>query len=279
MRALLNIIKKHKYKIFVTTFILVLENILFLILPLLIGYAIDGVIAKNFFPLWTMIFFYAMGLIMSTIRRMIDTRTYSHIHLDMAEAIMYDDEYDEDERHKQLSRVEMTADIIVTLNNEIPMFVQASIQIIGTFIILSRFSFSYFIAMTLVCVLAVIICAFSTKNIYHLNRKLNNNYEGYIDSITKNKNKSFSKYFHLMNERKIHLSDLEARIYGALLLSVLGLLVFVLVSESTKPNVSAGDIFSVMSYVLKFQADISFLPYLYQKIIGTKEIVNRIDED
>jgi len=279
MNSLLKIIKKHRYKIFIATFILVLENILFLILPLLIGYAIDGVIAKNFYSLWIMIFFYAMGLIMSTVRRMIDTRTYSHIHLDMAESIMYDDEYDESERHKQLSRVEMTADVIVTLNDDIPMFVQALIQIVGTFIILSRFSFSYFIAMTLVCTLAVIICGFSTKNIYHLNRKLNNNYEGYIDSITKNKNNAFSRYFHLMNERKIHLSDLEAKIYGVLLTAVLGLLVFVLVSESTKPSVSAGDIFSVMSYVLKFQADISFLPYLYQKIIGTKEIVNRIDED
>lgn len=279
MRTLWNIIRKHKYKIFITTLLLVIENVLFLFQPLLIGYAIDGVMSENLMPLYIMVSFYAMSFIISAVRRMIDTRTYSHIHLNIAESIVYDEEYDDDERNKQLARVEMTADIIETLNNEIPMFIESIIQIIGAFIILSKFSPYYFIATSLVCVLVILIHVFSTKRIYYLNKKLNDHYEGYIDHITRNEKDSFSRYFHFMNLRKIHLSDLEAKIYGVLLFAVLSLLIFVLIVESSKPNVSAGDIFAVISYVVKFQNGITFLPYLYQKIIGAKEIMNRIDED
>lgn len=278
MNTLLQILKKHIYKILGTIFLLVLENILFLIHPLLIGYAIDGVFNNNYKPLYILIGIYIFSITIASARRMIDTRTYSQIHLNLAESIVHDDEYEDYEEHKRLARVEMTEDIVETLNDDIPMFIESIIQIVGTLFILSQFNISYFGIAFLICILIIIVYGYYTKHIYALNRKLNNHYEGYIDSITRRRHFQFTKYFTFMNQRKIHLSDMEAKIYFFLYLGILGLLVFVLVTEANKPSVTPGNIFAVIAYVINFETGMSLIPYLYQKIIGTKEIINRIDE-
>lgn len=62
MNSLIQIIKKHKHKIFGAILLLIIENILFLIHPLLIGYANDGVFIKDYAPLYLMVGVYIFPL-------------------------------------------------------------------------------------------------------------------------------------------------------------------------------------------------------------------------
>ena len=277
--SLWSIVQNHKNKVLGTMFLLLLENSLFLIHPLLIGQAIDGALIKNYSSLWLMIGFYFLSIVIGTIRRMVDTRIYSEMHLSIAEKILSQDTEGGEFSSQQLSRVEMTADIMETINEDIPMFLESIIQVVGAFIILAQFRLSYFTASLGVFLVIVVIYTISTKKIYRLNRDLNNSYESYINSITKNKGKSFSKFFIRMNRKKIQLSDLESRIYAVLYLGILAVLVFVLLQEVENSLVTTGGIFTVLSYVLQFEEGIGELPYLYQKVVGTNEIINRLNEE
>lgn len=276
--TLWNIVKSHKQKISGTMFLLLLENALFLLHPLLIGFAIDGAMGGNYTPLIVMVSFYLLSIIIGTIRRMVDTRIYADIHLNIAEKILAQPNTTiQGQQSCKIARVEMTSDIIETLNEDIPMFIESVFQIIGSFIILAQFHLSYFTISLAICMLIVFIYTLYTKKIYYTNRKLNNSYEFYIRGITSNNTKGFSKHFKRMNRYKIQLSDLESRVYAILYIGILLILVAVLLQEVRNASVTTGGIFSVLSYVLQFEEGIAELPYLYQKVVGTNEIVRRLN--
>ena len=269
------IIRNHRYKVFGTFVLLLLENILFLIHPLFIGKAIDGAIVKNYSFLWIMITLYIISIFIGTMRRMVDTRIYSQMHFNIAESIL--NSPSDSPNAQKISQVELTADIMETINEDIPMFLESVIQIVGSFIILAQFKYSYFTVSLVVLFIIALIYVFITKNVYSLNRQLNDNYESYIRSISTQKYHNFSKYFTRMNHFKIKLSDLESQVYAILYMGILGILVFILLKETTNTQATAGGIFAVIAYVLQFEEGIAELPYLYQKLIGTNEIIHRIN--
>lgn len=277
--SLWGIVKDHKYQVLGTFFLLIFENILFLILPLLIGQAIDAAFVQNYLPLFTMIGFYILSIVIGTIRRMVDTRIYSDMHLKIAQKILDDAEYGEEDRSQQLAHVELTADIMETINEDIPMFLESVIQIVGAFIILAQFNLSYFMATFCVCMIILVIYTVYTKIIYRYNKSLNDSYESYIQCIAQHKLHKFPRFFIHMNKRKIQLSDLESRVYAVLYLGILAVLVFVLLSEVNNTTLTTGSIFAVLSYVLQFEEGIGELPYLYQKMVGTNEIISRFNQD
>ncbi|MGL5955512.1 MAG: ABC transporter six-transmembrane domain-containing protein [Brevinema sp.] len=268
-----SMLQAYKYQVLGTFLLLVLENILFLVQPLFIGKAIDGGIAGDYIPLLVMVAIYLCGILIGTVRRIVDTRIYSKMHFHLANQIF------ENSTEVSISRIELSADVIATINEDIPMFMESLIQIIGALIILAQFRISYLMVSLLLCIMITVIYSIITKRIFKLNRSLNNHYESYINSLVKYKTRVFLPYFRLMNLRRIQLSDLESAVYALLYLGILGMLIFVLIIESSKSMISTGDVFAVLSYVLQFEAGIGDLPYFYQKMIGTNEIIARFNEE
>ncbi|MGL4676593.1 MAG: ABC transporter six-transmembrane domain-containing protein [Brevinema sp.] len=268
-----SMLQKYKYPVLGTFGLLVLENILFLIQPLFIGKAIDGGIVGNYFPLLIMVGIYLLGILIGTIRRIIDTRIYSKMHFYLANQII------ENSSEISISRIELSTDVINTINEDIPMFIESLIQIVGALLILVQFRLSYLIVSLLFCMMIVVIYSIITKKIFKLNRSLNNHYESYVGSLVKHRTGRFLPHFQLMNQRRIQLSDLESMVYALLYIGILGVLVFVLIIESSQSVITTGGVFSVLSYVLQFEAGLGDLPYFYQKMIGTNEIITRLNEE
>ena len=73
------VIKLSLKRLALTWLIVLAENVLMMLLPLFIGFAIDGLLEQNLRPLLTLGFILFALVVISVVRRVYDTRVYGAI--------------------------------------------------------------------------------------------------------------------------------------------------------------------------------------------------------
>ncbi|MCI5045327.1 MAG: ABC transporter six-transmembrane domain-containing protein [Aquisalinus sp.] len=274
-----NIFKRYGLTISITLALLLFENALEILIPYLMGRAIDGLVGGNTVPLWQFTGVIFVLLAVGIGRRVYDTRAYGRIYREAAGRTAEREVSKGAPTSRVTARVNFVYEFIQFFELMLPMGLTASITLLGAIVMLAIISPLLSILTLLVAFVVAAIFFISRKKIERFNKGVNDEMERQVDVLETRNATRINHHFAALVRWRIRLSDLEAATYGASYFVALSLLtgaIYVLIAVEEK---TIGAAFAALTYVLQFTDAIVMLPYTYQEFIRTSEISGRLERD
>ncbi|MGI9273542.1 MAG: ABC transporter six-transmembrane domain-containing protein [Endozoicomonas sp.] len=277
---LLEIIKSFKFKVGATWLLVLLENTLLALIPLQIGFAIDGLLTGQFHQLGYLAGLMMVMTILIVIRRIYDTRAYGTIRVHLA--ISLNSRYQGMPVSIRNARLEMGRELVDFMENQVPEIITAIIQLIMAVIILGVFH--AYLALSALAVFAgmMILYSFFHQRFYDLNSAFNGQMEQQVDALTTGNSGFVSRHFRNLRKWEVKLSDTEACVYGLIFLLQIGFIIFNLWYSSVLTDMTTGKIFSIINYSWEFVGAAFTLPIALQSLSRLHEVstrINRTEDD
>lgn len=257
-------------------FLVLFEAAAILLLPLVIGFAIDGLIDGHYTGVWQLT---AVGfgiLISGSLRRLYDTRLYSKIYVDISTKIAEKDK--KSDTSTLNARVLMLKELVEFFENSFPELIVSLIGLVGTVAILYALDFQIFLGCLAALLLIIIVFALSSKRTTNLNHHFNNTLEKQVEAIENRHKKPIRGFMTDLMRWNIKLSDLETLIFGIIWLGMTALIVFSVVEATGDGTLKAGAVMSIVMYVFQFAEGTGMLPLYYQQYLRLQEISSRLKD-
>ena len=259
-----------------TWFLMLCETALTALIPLLIGFAIDGLLADDTTALLQLTAVLAVLIAVSVVRRLYDTRVYGTIGVELGKALT--------ERSAAVpvstvnARLEMSRELVEFLEKEAPAVMASVIQLAVALVVLFAFHPFLFGATCAAAVLMIVFYALSHRRFYRLNAEYNQQAEQQVRILETAHPEGILSHLHKIRRIGIRLSDTEAYVYGAIYTAMLGLILFNLWFAASNMEITVGRIFSIISYSWEFVESALVLPVTLQSWSRLSEIMQRINQ-
>lgn len=270
------LLKTFRRPISLTWFLMLCETGLTAFIPLLIGFAIDGLLAGDTNALLQLTVVLAALIAVSVIRRLYDTRVYGTIGVELGKALT--------ERSADMpvskvnARLEMSRELVEFLEKQAPAVMASAIQLIVALVVLFAFHPFLFAATCAATLLMIVFYALSHRRFFRLYADYNRQTEQQVRILESAKPQGILSHLNKIRRVGIRLSDTEAYIYGAIYTEMLGLIVFNLWFAATNMEVTVGRVFSIISYSWEFVEAALVLPVTLQSWSHLSEIMQRINK-
>lgn len=274
--TLLAIFKRYRWRISFTMLLVLLEAIGMLLLPLVIGFAIDGLLAGSYVGVWQLSAVGVGILVSGSLRRLYDTRLYSGIYVDISTETTEKDSLSD--TSKLNARVLMLKELVEFFENSFPELMVSVIGLVGTVVILYTLDFEIFLGCLAVLLLIIVVFALTSNYTTKLNHHFNNTLEGQVTAIENRKATSIRGFMTGLMRWNIKLSDLETLIFGIIWLGMVGLIVFSVVEAVGDGSLKVGAVMAIVMYVFQFAEGTGMLPLYYQQFLRLQEISNRLKD-
>ncbi len=274
-----SIARRYKFVIMGTLALLIIENVITVAVPYLMGMAIDGLIAKSNDELYLFFVVVMGGLIVGITRRLYDTRVYGRIYKESASELIEKEIGKNADVSKMTARATFVSDFTNFFEQDMPAAFMAVFMLFGSVIMLAIISPMLSLGTLGVALVIGLIFFLSRKKIQRLNAGLNDEMEHQVNVLEARDAAKATRHFSALVRWRIRLSDLEARNFGLgfffafLLLSIA---IYILVAVEGK---SAGQAFAGLTYILQFTEAVIILPFTYQSFLRTEEISKRLADD
>ena len=255
-----------------------LENLLRLAQPLVLGWAINGLLKGSYVGLLLFVAQHLLHLLISSARQMYDTRAFTAIYTDLATRLVLDQRERQVEVSRLAARSSLSRGYVEFFEHYVPMVIRAAYSVIGALLMLGYYDWT----LIPFC-LALLVPALLLNNAYgrktlELSGRLHDEFENEIDVIARGREGDIRRHYDSVARWRIRLSDAEAINFSLMELFVLGVMVAALVhfcagSDGTPP---AGDIFAVFRYVLMFIMGLDTVPRLVQQISRLRDVGLRL---
>ncbi len=279
LRFLLGVSAGHKAALALTYLLTALENIAALLYPVLIGRAIDGLLADNRGALYILAIVLAVHLLIGVGRHMYDTRIFSRIYAELAGDMVVRQRASGTSIEQVAARVSLSREIVDFWQVEVPAIAKALISFGGAIILLLSLSLPVgAVALAMLLPITIANWWFGERSL-RLNRALNDVLEREVAIVTSASPTSVRKHFERLTRWRVRISDAEAATWSVVELSIIGLIIAALLILSQAPEATVGTIFAVLGYVLAFGDAVDDLPNIVQNIARVRDIVGRVRLD
>ncbi len=259
----------------ITWALTILETAMLVALPLLIGQAIDGLLAGSWTSFLGLVATMAVLLIVAVCRRIYDTRVYGSMGVEFSTELAG--------RSKSASlsqlnaRLGMGTELVTFLETEVPAVMTALIHLVATVSILLSFHIYLAASASVAILLLLLIYAASSGRFFAINRAINQQTEQQVTVLTGGSILALSRHLLAVRRHAVRLSDTEAVVYGlifAVLLSMLGINLWF---AATQIDATPGQIFSIVTYSYELMGTAVVLPATLQSLTRLSEITERIN--
>ena len=251
------------------------ETVLMALIPLFIGFAIDGLLAGGLDELWNLTGLMGALIVLSVLRRVYDTRAYGTIRVELGKALVA--------RSATLristlnARLGMGRELVDFLEETLPQAMAACVNLVIAIIILYVFSPILALAGGLAALAMIVIYALFHRRFYRLNGELNQQTERQVSILERREARPTLAHLMRLRRHEVRLSDTEAVLYGAIFVVLLGLILFNLWYAATTLTITVGTIFSIISYSWEFIESALALPVTLQYWSRMSEIMQRLN--
>ncbi|MEO1187423.1 MAG: ABC transporter six-transmembrane domain-containing protein, partial [Pseudomonadota bacterium] len=206
-------------QISVTWALTLLETLILVSLPLLIGRSIDGLLTQDWTPFYTLGAAMALLVVISVGRRVYDTRAYGRMRVELGMAVV--DKADGAPVSKTNARLNMSRELITFLEAEAPIVIMAVLQVLVSLVIL--FSFHGWLAATAggATVLALMIYGVASGRFFKLNGDLNSQSEQQVSALQSGVRDALFAHLSALRRHEVRISDTEAIVYGLIFVVLL----------------------------------------------------------
>ena len=270
---MLALLKRFGGRFALTLTLVVLESVGWTLFPLVIGRAIDSVLADSARGLYEFagLGIAAMGIGLA--RRVVDSRAYARIYARLGEELV--GRQSEDNTSTTTARLGMLREIVEFFENSLPGLITSVIGLAGTIAILSVLNRPVFIGCAVVIGATVVLYALTGRLTTRYNKGLNDEHERRVEAVESADAARVGRHLHDMMRWNIKLSDLEAANFGIVWLFMIALLVFS-IETAADNTVQYGTVFAVVMYVFQFSESVILLPFYYQQWLRLREISGRL---
>ena len=276
--TLQSIIFRFKWRIIVTFTLVVLESLLGILYPLLIGLAINDLLDGKYNGTIYLACLGVGSLAIGSIRRFYDTRVYSRIYCEISPE-MVEREYKKGSSVSKVSaRSNLITEFIEFLENSMPNIIEAVVSLIGIVSIIAVLNLNVFYACIGLLLFVFFIYAISGKFNYRLNENYNNQLEMQVEALNSKNISTIKEHFNALMKWNIKLSDLETVNYLLVWIGVLALFIFTPMMVIESGVLKYGLVFSVLMYVFDYIDKVITFPLYIQQLIRLKEISRRLAE-
>lgn len=266
-----------RWRVGLTWFLILAETAMTVLIPLFVGFAIDGLLSEDFEP------FVQLGALMvaltmiSVIRRIYDTRVYGMIRVELGKALAA--------RFSNLpisslnARIGMGRELADFLEEILPSAIAGVVQFVVSAILL--FYFSPVLALSACGVLVGMISVYALfhSTFWQWNRALNEQMEHQVSVLEQRRDRPVFVHLSKLRRFEVKLSDTEAVLYGVIFILLIGLLLFNLWFATQNLDATPGMIFSIISYSWEFAEAALALPVTLQSWSRLSEITTRLQSD
>ncbi|WP_299428714.1 ABC transporter six-transmembrane domain-containing protein [uncultured Shimia sp.] len=263
-------------QISVTWAMTLVEVALFAIIPLLIGFAIDGLMQDSYVAFFQLGVVFLLLIVVATVRRVYDTRAYGIMRVELGKTLVA--------RSAALpvsrvnARLSMGRELVDFLEKEAPESVTAIIRATAAIIILAGFHPRLVLAALAALVVTALLYGAVHRRFFHLNRALNEQSEKQVGVLEGRSLPRLGAHLLALRKSEVRISDTEGVVYGLIFVALLGLQMFNLWFATQGLNASAGQVFSIVTYSWDFVESALVLPVTLQSFSRLSEITGRINQ-
>ena len=264
------------FRVGLTWALTLLETGLWVIVPLLLGFTIDGLLDQVFEPFWHLCAILAALVAVAVVRQLIDTRVFGTMRVELSQVLA--------ERNRGLpvsalnARVLMARELVDFLEEEMPVLMAAVVQLVASVVIL----FTYHWVLALAAVVAggamLLIYGRFHDRFFRLNRAINTRAEKQVRLLDTRIGPAFGRHLRWLRHWEVRLSDTEALVYGLIYAVLMGLVIVNLSFTALVMVASAGAIFAIVTYSWEFMDAAFNLPEALQQWSRLSEIIERINK-
>lgn len=269
------LLRANKCSISFTWFLVILENALIVLIPLFIGYAIDGLLEGDFADFYVLSAILVVIVALVVARRIYDTRAFGKIRVNLGLSVA------EKLAHLPISsrnaRLDMSRELVDFLENDIPPLMTAIIQLVAAFAILTSAHVGLGLSAIVAGVLIIAVYSAAHSQFVASNAALNNCKEQQVDVLEQGVSRSIHAYLQKINLKEIKLSDTEAIVFGLIFLLLFIFVLFNLWLATHSLTLTPGSIFTIVSYSLEFLDAAILLPITLQTWSRLSEIIQRLN--
>lgn len=273
--GLLLLLRHFPRQIGITWLLVVIENALLALVPLLIGFAIDGLLQQKYDELLNLAMVFFALILISVGRRIYDTRAYGSIRVRLG--IEVDQRHHKESVSVRSARLDMARELVDFLENNVPELFTAVIQLAVSLIILALFDYRLALAAGVLLLAMVILYAGFHALFYRLNRALNSQMERQVNILNGVSSMRLISHLRVLRRHEIHLSDSDAILYGLIFTMIGGFIIFNLWLCASMADATPGKLFSIISYSWEYAEAAIALPLAMQTLSRLKEISQRLN--
>jgi hypothetical protein len=272
------IFNKYKLGIIFTYLLFGLEIIGSILLPFLLGKAIDGLIAGGYKELITLIIVECLWLLISVKRQRLDTKVFATIYTSIVTKFIIRNHATAD-ISKLTARSNLAQEIVNFFEYDLGYMLSASANIIGSVIMIYYYNSYVFLAALCITIPISIINYYYAKKVQLINKIFNDEYEKNIDVITEGNPSLINEHYEKIRDIQIDLSNIEAMNSGKLeFLNILLIAITLLIVKFTIGlALTAGAILGIYNYILKFSSNLHAIPHLLSRMTNLNDIIERLD--
>lgn len=252
------------------------EVMMFALIPLLIGKAIDGLLAANFEAFIQLGAVLGGLVLLGTLRRVYDTRVYGLMRVELGKELAKRSGGTPVTRLN--ARLGMGRELVDFLESEVPQSMTAVIRVLAAVVILA--GFHPLLALAALAALAATMLTYTLahKRFFRLNAALNARAEQQVGVLETRSSPRLGAHLLSLRKSEIRISDTEGLIYGMILAALLGMEMFNLWFATQSLGVFAGGVFSIVTYSWDFVESALILPMTLQTLSRLSEITARINK-
>lgn len=268
----------YRFRMLGTWLLVLAESALMLLIPLVMGIAIDDLLLQKTGGLYWLggigMFIIAVG----SARRFYDTRVYSHIYALVARQVVMRERSRDSDVSAITARTNMVSELVEFLENSFPAMINCVIGLVGTLLIVWMLQLGVFIGCVVAAGLIALLFALTSGKTYSLNKGFNDESERRVSALSSNDPAEAARHFQRSIRWNIRLSDLETVNFAVswlIMIAVLLLAVWLTVHDT---SISRGKILSILMYVFEFIECVIAIPLFYQQFVRLQEITHRLEE-
>ncbi len=272
-----SLFRVFRLRIFLTWGMILGETALMALIPLFIGLAIDDLLTGGRTAFWQLAGIMALLIALSVVRRAYDTRIYGAIRVELGKAQV--ERGSGQEVSTLNARIAMGREMVDFLEETLPEAIAAGVQLVISVIVLSFFSPHLALVAGGATLAMIALYALFHRRFYTLNAAINQRSEQQVALLERRNLRAMSAHFLRLRRLEVRLSDREALLYGGIFVILLGMILGNLRIATALPEVTAGTLFSVVSYSWEYVESALALPITLQSWTRLSEIMARINQD
>jgi ABC-type multidrug transport system fused ATPase/permease subunit len=274
--SLKSLIIRFKWRVLFTFLLVVIESLLDILYPLLIGLAINDLLDSKFNGVVHLAGLGVLSLIFGSARRFYDTRIYSGIYCQVAPEMVATEKEKGSSISKISARSNLLTEFVEFLENSMPEIIGGIVSLVGILAIISTLNLNVFFACIGLLVVMFVVYGLSGKMNYRLNANYNTQLEKQVEAIESNKSDIIKNHYSSLMKWNIKLSDLETINYFIIWISVIALFIYTPITVVEGGVLKYGLVFSIFMYVFDYTDKTVTFPLYVQQLIRLKEISNRL---
>ncbi len=260
----------------ITWLLTLCETALMALIPLFIGFAIDGLLEQNYDSLYWLTSVLSGLILLGMARRIYDTRIYGTIRAALGRELI--DRSGALPVSRQNARLDMGRELVDFLEAEVPNLLTSSVQLVISVVILFLFHPTLAWAALAAAMLTITTYGASHKTFFRLNTHFNHQMEKQVNILSGKSPDSVFSHLQKLRHTEVRLSDMEAYVYGAIYAILMAFIIFNVWFATTNLTATVGTIFSIISYSWEFVEATLILPVTLQGWTRLSEIMERINQ-